>query len=228
VSRWWRAYDDAVDNPKLLLLTDKQHRTWFNLMCVASANGGVLPDIKVVAVKLRMTPAKARAAIEELKTAILFDDVDGVTQPHNWNSRQYKSDVTDPTNATRQQRYRDRHRNGPNTVTQTVTVTPPRVQSTETEKEDTADAVPPPAYAFESGIIRLTPSDFEKWKISFSYLDLRAELLALTEWAQQPGQREKWFFAVSGALAKRNREAKAKADKQQQQPFKWNGLEGVT
>ena len=72
-------------------------------------------------------------------------------------------------------------------------------------KEDTADAVPT-AYEFESGVIRLTASDFEKWKKSFSYLDLPAELLSLTEWA---GTQPKWFFAVSGALAKRNREAKA-------------------
>lgn len=105
-------------------------------------------------------------------------------------------------------------------------------------KEDTADAVsssdgeetpPSPApnrYAFESGVIRLTDEDFNKWKLAYTHLDLAAELLALTEWAStQP----KWYFAVSGALAKRNREAKAAAQRAQseQSGFKWNGIEGV-
>lgn len=156
MSRWWRAYDGAVDHPKLLLLSDRAHRAWFNLLCVASTYGGTLPDIKVVALKLRMTPAKVKAAIDELRAAGLFDEVDGKLQPHNWQGRQYKSDVTDPTNAQRQKRYRDRHANDPptvtETVTQTVTVTPPRVQSTETEKKDAADAAQnPEKELFERG-----------------------------------------------------------------------------
>jgi hypothetical protein len=142
MSRWWRAYDEAVDDPKLILLSDKAHRAWFCLMCVASANGGVLPDIKIVAVKLRTTPQRAAAALAELVQAGLFDQrEDGKFEPHNWSVRQYKSDVTDPTNASRQKRYRDRHRNGQNTVTDTVTVTPPREQrqitDTEAEKKET-------------------------------------------------------------------------------------------
>src|ERR1700759_996963 len=110
MSRWWRAYDEAVDDPKLILLSDRAHRAWFNLMCIASLHGGSLPDIKVVAVKLRVTTQRAAAAIAELVQAGLFDRRDdGSFEPHNWNARQYKSDVTDPTNATRQKRYRDRH-----------------------------------------------------------------------------------------------------------------------
>ena len=83
-------------------------------------------------------------------------------------------------------------------------------------KEDTADAVSSPPslpdpYAFEAGTIRLTNKDFSKWQTNFSHLDLRAELTGLAEWASQQGER--WFFAVSGALAKRNREVKAARDK---------------
>ena len=48
--------------------------------------------------------------------------------------------------------------------------------------------------------------DFEQWKENYSYLDLGAELLSLTDFAQK--NSEKWFFALQGALAKRNREAK--------------------
>lgn len=99
----------------------------------------------------------------------------------------------------------------------------------EEKKEDTASAVSSAAaYAFESGVIRLKKKDFDRWKEAFSHLDLGAELLALTEWAGQQGQR--WFYAVSQALAKKNREAHARIEqaKSGPAPFRWNGLEGVT
>lgn len=96
-------------------------------------------------------------------------------------------------------------------------------------KEDTASAVSSAAtYAFESGVIRLKQVDFDKWKEAFSYLDLRAELIGVTQWAEMQGPA-KWFFAVSGALAKRNREAKQAVEKAKSAPaFKWaSGIEGV-
>ena len=43
MGHWWRAYDECVDDPKLCLLTDKQHRAWFNLCCITSQAGGTLP-----------------------------------------------------------------------------------------------------------------------------------------------------------------------------------------
>jgi hypothetical protein len=67
-------------------------------------------------------------------------------------------------------------------------------------------------YHFESGLIRLTAKDFTKWEKAFSYLDLAAELTGLTKWAGEQGP-ENWFFAVSGALAKRNREEKIRREK---------------
>ena len=93
------------------------------------------------------------------------------------------------------------------------------------EREDTADAVPSSAtYAFESGIVRLSEKDFKKWEIAFPRLDLRAELTGLSEWANQ--QSDRWFFALSGALAKRNRtvlEARGKAKE-----FRtMSGMEGI-
>lgn len=92
------------------------------------------------------------------------------------------------------------------------------------KKEDAADAAPP--YAFESGVIRLTQRDFEQWREAYSYLDLAAELLSLTEWASQ---QRSWFNAVKGALARRNRETKTARDSRAGDPeFRWNGkIEGV-
>lgn len=215
MNHWWRAYDEAVDNPKLLLLSDRLHRAWFNLMCVSSAYGGTLPDIKIVALKLRMSKAKVNSIIDDLEKAELVDRDEAGIRPHNWNKRQYKTDVTDPTNADRQQRYRDNHRNGNGTVTETVTsavtetvtvgVTaklPETEEDTERKKDDAPNGAP--KFAFESGRIRLNAKNLTQWRAAFVNLDLEAELLSLSQWAETQGNN--WFCAVSGALAKRNRE----------------------
>jgi hypothetical protein len=96
----------------------------------------------------------------------------------------------------------------------------------EKEKKDSAGAGSS-KYAFESGIIKLNQKDFDLWKASYSHLDLAAELVAMTPWAAQQGK--KWFHAVPNALAKRNREVKARKDQLTEQGgFQWNGgIEGV-
>lgn len=210
MSRWWRAYDEAVDDPKLIALTDEQHRFWFNLLCVCSAFGGSLPDVRTVSIKLRMQPRRVIRLLSDLRSAELLDSANGLISPHNWEIRQYKSDVS----TGRVQRYRKRKRN----VSGNVSETPPETD-TETDKEDTATR-----YVFESGIIKLSEKTFNEWTTAFPRLDLRAELTGLSEWASK---QPKWFFAVSGALAKRNREARTAVDKAGKQPFKYNGGEGI-
>ena len=93
--------------------------------------------------------------------------------------------------------------------------------------EDTACAVPSPKkYEFESGIIRLSEKDFGQWKESYSFLDLRAELLSLTDFAQK--NHTKWFFALAGALAKRNRDVKIAQERAGKGEFKlMSGMQGV-
>jgi hypothetical protein len=109
--RWWRAQNACVDSPKLIKLNDRAHRNWFNLSCVANEHGGVLPDIGTVAIKLRVSEARAAAAIAELVTHRLFDQrQDGSFVPHDWDQWQYKSDLADSTNAERQKNMRARRR----------------------------------------------------------------------------------------------------------------------
>jgi hypothetical protein len=88
-------------------LSDRAHRNWFNLNCVANAHGGVLPCLEDVALKLRTTEARAAAAIAELVAKRLFDKrEDGSFVPHDWNDWQFKSDASDATNADRQRKFR--------------------------------------------------------------------------------------------------------------------------
>jgi len=132
MSRWWRAYDEAVDDPKLILLTDKQHRAWFNLCCITSQNGGVLPPLQVIAVKLRMTVDKAKDMVAQLAALKLIDhDGNGVFAPHNWSGRQFQSDVS----TERVKRFR----NGKRNVAPTVSETPPDTDS-ETDNRNRPEA----------------------------------------------------------------------------------------
>ncbi len=62
-------------------------------------------------------------------------------------------------------------------------------------------------YFFESGTIKLSEKDFLRWKSAFSNLNLEAELCGLSGWATEEARKgNNWFNAVSGALAKRNRQ----------------------
>jgi hypothetical protein len=132
----------------------------------------------------------------------------------NWHKRQYYTDAKDPTHIERKARWL-KNKAGTEWNAQERFGTPETDTDTDTDKkeskEDTANAVlsANKPYAFESGVIRLSEVDLAKWKRAFGHLDLEAELLSLTEWA---AAQPKWFFAVSGALAKRNRELKAKKE----------------
>jgi len=128
MSRWWRAHDEAVDDPKLQQLPGELFKAWFNLCCVTSQNGGVLPAIGAIAFKLHTSEAKAKAVIGKLRAAGLIDDTDDHVTMHNWGVRQYKSDVS----TERVKRFREQERN----VSSTVSATPPETEAeTDTEPE---------------------------------------------------------------------------------------------
>jgi len=107
---WWRASDGSIDHPKLLKLSDAMHRAWFTLMCIASANGGSLPPLEDIALRLREKPARIATWIAHLVAGELFDNDGGIFKPHNWDKRQYKTDAADMTNAERQKNFRKRQR----------------------------------------------------------------------------------------------------------------------
>jgi hypothetical protein len=116
MTRWFRVYDDLVDDEKVQMLSGDLVKALLNLWCLASKNGGVLPPMKAMSFKLRMKPQQVAAVIAELCEAGLIDRVDDLFQPHNWEKRQYKSD-TDLTAAERSRRYREKHRDGNAPVT---------------------------------------------------------------------------------------------------------------
>jgi Mn-dependent DtxR family transcriptional regulator len=130
MSRWFRVYDDAINDPKILKLPEATRWHWIAMLCIASKNDGVIPATDDVAISLRVKPAAAAAIIAGLKNAGLLDLVDGRFVPHNWDGRQFKSDVSNE----RVKRHRERKRN----VTEAVTVTPPEAETE--QKQSRTDA----------------------------------------------------------------------------------------
>lgn len=145
MSRWFRVYDDLVDDPKVQRLPGETVKSLLNLWCLASQNDGMLPAADDIAFKLRMTPAKVTKLLSVLGECGLIDSDEDGLRPHNWNARQYKSDVTDPTAALRQKAYRDRNKNRDDDRNATVTVTDTRAETEQIteQKEHCPDAKAP-------------------------------------------------------------------------------------
>lgn len=126
MSRWFRVYDDLVDDPKVQRLSAENFRALINLWCLASKGEGLLPPLEDIAFKLRVSEDKATRLLADLsKAGLLVNDETG-TSPHKWGARQFKSDVSNE----RVKRHRERQRN----VTSPVTVTPPDTEA-DTEAE---------------------------------------------------------------------------------------------
>lgn len=107
MSRWFRMYDEIVDDPKVQRLPDALFKAWVNLLCLASRNKGILPSVDDIAFSLRSDAERVAGWLRDLCARGLIDDEDGETKPHNWQARQFKSDA-DPTAAERQARKRAR------------------------------------------------------------------------------------------------------------------------
>ena len=113
---WFRVYSGIVDDPKIQRLDPPTFKALINLWCLASDNDGVFPPVDEIAFKLRMKPEKVRRLLNELRLAGLVDDDERGARPHNWDKRQFISDVSTP----RVKRFRERRGNASATGSETV------------------------------------------------------------------------------------------------------------
>ena len=128
MSRWFRLYDEVLDDPKVQKLSPELFKFWINLLCLASKKDGVLPDAEAVSFALRTPFHETRECLDSLFQCGLLDQNKKGMTPHGWSKRQYKSD----TSTDRVKRFRQRYRN----VTPTVTETPPDTYTeTDTDTE---------------------------------------------------------------------------------------------
>lgn len=105
-------YDDILENPKILLLDDKTHRTWVNVLAVARRYGGALPPMRELAVLLRLSEKETTRRVKTLIQSGLIEKAvanEETLTPHNWDELQFHSDVS--TDRVRAFRERNRERN---------------------------------------------------------------------------------------------------------------------
>lgn len=122
MSRWFRFYSEALDDPKVQRLDGDTFKAWVNLLCLASRNGGFFPPIDDIAFALRIDAACAQTLLERLLNATLIDSLNGGPNgrryaPHGWQERQYKSD----TSTDRVKRFRQRSKPATETAPDTET-----------------------------------------------------------------------------------------------------------
>lgn len=133
--RWFRFYAESVNDPKVQRLAAHLFKTWVNLLCLASANGGTLPSREDIAFQLRMSDHDANSQIDELIGLGLLDIAAGKSlEPHNWKARQFMSDISKD----RVRKHRTKKAEASLKPECNVTVTPPdteQIQITDTETE---------------------------------------------------------------------------------------------
>lgn len=119
MSRWFRFYDCALDDPKVQRLPGDVFKVWVNLLCVASRNDGQLPSVEDLAFMLRSDAETITRVMNELRRAGLIDESEQGLTPHNWAERQYQSD----SSAERMRKHRALKRNSDVTDVTTSDVT---------------------------------------------------------------------------------------------------------
>jgi hypothetical protein len=206
---WFRMYDDVIFCPKVLRLTADQRWFWITFLAIYSGNcPKSLPKIDLI-LRSNLRKTTAEKYILALKEAGLIDEDDQGLRPHNWDKRQYKSDIS----TERVKRFRN--------VSKAVSETPPDTDTdTDTDsdserkkvrKKDSSSApVPITTYAFSQGVIRLNKKDFDEICETYPRMNVRGELTAMADWAGRFGT--KWWVPVMNLLAKKDREFRDRAE----------------
>lgn len=141
MSRWFRVYDDAMHDPKVQSLPPPLFKFWFNLLCVASKNDGVIPPLSELKSLLKARLDHLETYLKTLLERGLIDEIDGCLEPHNWRKRQYKSDVSTA-------RVRA-HREAAGNVSETPPENREQIQKEVDDGDDAQARVPVPAIPAE-------------------------------------------------------------------------------
>ncbi len=94
--KWFRFYADALRNPKVAALTDREFRLWVSLLSVASENDGNIPPLETLKHVLKTRLDHLSTGVERLLTLGLIDRLEAAYTPHHWDKFQYKSDTSTP------------------------------------------------------------------------------------------------------------------------------------
>lgn len=237
--RWFRFYEETLNNPKAQALDPAIFKGWVNLLAIASMHNGDLPPIHNVAFLLRMSDDDALQLVNTLVHADMIDRLDdGTLRPHDWEEHQYKSIDRTSTERSRRQRQREREAKGkkpngdarddrPSRPATTVSGTPSEQSRTETEAEaDDEKPLHPAAALLDIFGVKLTsdpkylnwPGEIFKWCQSGGKV---SDLLTAGHRVKERGETEvkpiRYYFKVAADIAE---ERKAEENERSQLEFK--------
>lgn len=208
--KWFRFYNEVLDDPKVQKLHPALFKHWVNLLCLASEmdDAGDLPDEEAIAFRLRVRPFEARKIIAALVDAELIERIpDAETAQtsrrvciHNWAGRQRASD----SSSARVARHRAANQ-------ENVTLQPPLPKrtvetDTDTERDTDTEGAKAPNVASPKKPASYSPEfeefwaaypsghgskkeTFKRWQQLRPDAQLRAEIMAgLAAWHRS----EKW------------------------------------
>lgn len=169
MSRWFRAYSETLNDPKIQTLSLAAFKAWHNALYLASAidsKDGDIGTLDDVSFAFRETKEAVSSAFHELVERGLIETVDETFHISAWKKRQFKSDTS--TDRVRKHR-RDKKRSS------NVTVTAPDTD-TETDK-----SIP---LSNDNGP---KPSDSEFWSSAKSYLasEIKNPGALIGKWCKQ-------------------------------------------
>lgn len=201
--RWFRFYDDAINDAKILRLSDALFRAWVTLLCLASKNGGVLPPASDIALVLRMRQQAVSVWIAGLVGAGLLDKKDdGTFVPHNWEGRQYKSDVS----TGRVKQHRNKKRNVSCNVSSDVSETAPEQKQNRTDQNDVAadarasgNLVTPEAIQLAERLLVIAGHDPAAWPPGWCGAPMRVQ-----SWLSEGWKAEIIVAAVQSAAKRKH------------------------
>lgn len=128
---WFRFYAEFATDPKVQFMSEPLQRRYVFALCV-TCNGEIEKVTEEeLAYAMRITTEEWQDTKRIFIERGLFT-ADGKVA--NWQKRQYKCDVADPTNKERQQRYRANKRNG-SVTEEKRDVTEEKRPDTDTDKE---------------------------------------------------------------------------------------------
>ncbi len=201
--RWFRFYDEVLNDRKVQRLSPHLFKTWVNLLCLASKSGGKLPCDDDIAYDLRISVHDASQQVEDLILAGLIDiGPRGERTPHNWSNRQYVSD----SSAERTRKYRENRKKKSSDVTPDVTVTVQN-QSQNRKEEDSPSSSTLP-YTARGEVPKREEQGFDSGLAKGKGEDGKAKTLdTLTRRAEGLGLPVEDLTAVVNDVRPRNRSA---------------------
>jgi hypothetical protein len=126
---WFRFHRDALHSVKVQCLKPEIFRAWVNILC-ATDDDGVIPNINSLSFLLREKVEKVATYLVVLQRAGLIDKTENGLKPHNWDDRQFKSDVS----TDRVKRFRERSKERCETVPETPSDTETYTEHNRTEE----------------------------------------------------------------------------------------------